>query len=172
MRAATFAKAKFLVLSVMALTLAGCASMQTDAQVKPNSQSVNPKSEAALRALIKGIDAGKPDYDSMSPELADSTRKQLSEMKRALAPLGPVVSVQYIDTDGLGKEIYDVKHTGGQTQWHILVADDGTLASATFQARNQWSCGVTRTRSDNCGGSSNASSGGAFSTGDGRAAPH
>jgi hypothetical protein len=172
MRATTFAIAGFFVLSLMALTLAGCASTQTDAQAKPNSQPANPKSEAALRALIKGIDAGKPDYDSMSPGLADSTRKQLSEMKKTLAPLGPVVSVQYIDTDGFGKEIYDVKHAGGQTQWHILVAGDGTLASATFQSRNQWSCGVTRTRSDNCGGSSNAPSGGAFSTGDGRASGH
>ncbi len=172
MRAMTFAIAKVFVLSLMALSLADCASTQTDAQAKPNSQSANPKSAAALRALIKSIDAGTPNYDSMSPELADSTRKQLPEMRKTLAALGPVVSVQYIDTDGLGKEIYDVKHTGGQTQWHILVADDGTLASATFQPRSQWSCGVTRTRSDNCGGSSNASSGGAFSTGDGRAGGH
>jgi hypothetical protein len=170
MRASMFAG--LFVLSLLSLTFVGCASTQTDAVARPAPQSGNPKSEAALRALIKGIDAGKPDYDSMSPELANSTRKQLTEMKRALVPFGPVVSVQYIDTDGLGKEIYDVKHTGGQTQWHILVAADGTLATATFQARNQWSCGVTRTRSDNCGGSSNAPSGGAFSTGDGRANTH
>lgn len=170
MRAVMFAR--LFVLSFLVLTIVGCASTQTDATAKPVAQSGNPKSEAALRALIQGIDAGKPDYASMSPELADSTRKQLTDMKRALLPFGPVVSVQYIDTDGLGKEIYDVKHTGGQTQWHILVAEDGTLATATFQARNQWSCGVTRTKSDNCGGSGNAPSGGAFSTGDGRAGAH
>src|ERR1700761_6615700 len=118
MRAAMFVG--LIVLSSMALTVVGCASPQRDGVAKPTTPLGNPKSEAALRALIKGIDAGKPDYASMSPALADSTRKQLTDMKRALVPFGPVVSVQYIDTDGLGKEVYDVKHAAGQTQWHIL----------------------------------------------------
>ncbi len=58
MRAMMFAR--LCVLSFLALTIAGCASTQTDATAKPVAQSGNPKSEAALRALIKGIDAGKP----------------------------------------------------------------------------------------------------------------
>ena len=97
---------------------------------KIQSQSPTPGSEAALRRLIAGIGAGKPNYGEMTPELADVTRQQLSKLQGAVSGFGAVQSVEFRGVGNQGWDIYDVKQEHGAMQWRILLAADGRIAGA------------------------------------------
>jgi bla regulator protein blaR1 len=101
---------------------------------KIQSQIPTPGSEAALRRLIAGIGAGKPNYDEMTLELADVTRQQLSKLQGAVLGFGAVQSVEFRGVGNQGWDIYDVKQEHGAMQWRIALASDGKIAGALVSA--------------------------------------
>jgi CubicO group peptidase (beta-lactamase class C family) len=103
----------------------------TDARVK--SQIPVPDGEVALRGLLAGLAAGKPDYDRMSPSLAEATRSQLPELQKIVTQLGPIVSVEFQSVNQSGADIYRVTGTQGATLWNITVSADGKLNGAFVQ---------------------------------------
>jgi hypothetical protein len=50
---------------------------------KLKSQSPSPGTEPALHRLIEGLRAGKPNYEEMTPELAEAIAQQLANRIRA-----------------------------------------------------------------------------------------
>ena len=51
-------------------------------------QTAEPGSEAAVRRTIDELRTGKPNYDLMSPQLADATRQQLPHLQSTFAAMG------------------------------------------------------------------------------------
>jgi bla regulator protein blaR1 len=97
---------------------------------KQKSQQASPGSEAALRRLIDGLIADKPNYDEMSPMLAAATREQLPRLQPGLARLGAVQSVQFLGVGAQGEDVYTVKHEHGATHWRIALDSKGTISTA------------------------------------------
>jgi len=97
---------------------------------KIQSQSPTPGSEAAVRHLIAGVVDGKPDYDEMSPDLADAVRKQLPQMQSANAVLGPVVSIKFMGVGNQGWDIYLLTHEHGASQVRIALDSNGIIIGA------------------------------------------
>jgi len=97
---------------------------------KIQSQSPTPGSEAAVRHLISGVADGKPDYDEMSPDLADAVRKQLPQMQSANAVLGPVVSIKFMGVGNQGWDIYQLAHEHGASQVRIALDSNGIIIGA------------------------------------------
>src|SRR5204863_9920615 len=52
-------------------------------------------SEAAVRRMVEGIIAGKPNFDLMSPGLANATRQQLSGIQSTFAGFGALQSITF-----------------------------------------------------------------------------
>ena len=97
-------------------------------------------SEEALRQMLDAGRAGDPNYDRMSPELAQLTRGQLPYWQIVGQYFGAIVSIEFLRVSNQGWDIYQVQHENDVHQYRILVADDGKVcgfseASATAYKR-------------------------------------
>jgi len=89
-----------------------------------------PGSEAAVRRLIGWLVSNAPDYDAMSPQLAQATRQQLPQLHDGLAQLGAVQSVTFIQVGPQGGDQYDVTFTGGVRRVAVVLGPDGKIMGA------------------------------------------
>jgi hypothetical protein len=103
-------------------------SSRTEEKVK--SQSASPGTEAALSRLIDGLISGKPNYDEMSPLLAEATRQQLPNLQSSLAELRTVQSLAFLGVGAQGEDVYSVRHENGASHWRIALDSDGTISTA------------------------------------------
>jgi hypothetical protein len=98
-----------------------------------NDQKPTPGAEAAIRQSIADILAGQPKYDHMSPGLADVTRQQLPQLKTIFANLGAIKSVTFKRVEKGGADVYKIEFEHGSTEWHIIIAPNGTIDSLGFR---------------------------------------
>jgi hypothetical protein len=96
-------------------------------------QTAEPGSEAALRKMIEDVRAGKPDYDSMSANLASATRQQLPQLQSSVVELGPIESLKFTGVGPGGADIYRVKFEKGSREYRIWLALDGKVESANVR---------------------------------------
>ena len=97
---------------------------------KVKSQSSSPGTEAALGRLIDGIISGKPDYDEMSPAMAEATRHQLPDLQPGLATSGAVQSIKFLGVGLTGEDAYSVRHENGASHWRIALDSQGKISTA------------------------------------------
>jgi bla regulator protein blaR1 len=101
---------------------------------KVQAQTATPGSEAALRRLIAAIESGKPNYDEMTPALADVTRQQLPKLQAVVSGFGAVQSIEFRGVGNQGWDLYDVKQERGSLQWRIALDSSGKIAGALVTA--------------------------------------
>jgi hypothetical protein len=94
------------------------------------SQTPARGSEAALRRLIEAARAGTPNYEEMSPGLADAMRAQEPQLKQDLEGWGPIQSIRFLHVGNQGNDIYEVHLENRTTQWSITLGADGKIESA------------------------------------------
>jgi hypothetical protein len=99
------------------------------------SQTPDPRTEAALRRNIADVLQGQPKYEQMSSGLANTTRQQLPQLRTILGRLGAVQSVTFKGVGQGGADIYEVKFEQGSTEWRILMLSDEKVASLGFRAQ-------------------------------------
>jgi hypothetical protein len=85
-----------------------------------------PGTEAMLRKLLAQLIAGAPDYDMLSPELANATRQQLPRMQGQFAGLGSIKSVMFVAVGAQGGDTFDVEFEKGAQRWSLSLSADGT----------------------------------------------
>ena len=96
-------------------------------------QTAAPGSEAALRKMIEGTLAGKPDYDMMSNGLAAAVRQQLAQTQAMMTGLGPMQSVTFKGVGPAGPDIYQVQFEKGALEYRIWLSPDGKVESANLR---------------------------------------
>jgi hypothetical protein len=96
------------------------------------NQKPLPGSEAALRRLVEGIQAGNPPYEEMSSHLVQHVRKQLPLLQPLAAYLGAFRATEFRGVEGGGWDQYDVQCERGTSRWRILLSADGKIASASY----------------------------------------
>jgi len=107
---------------------------EADAATKRfKEQKPAPGSEAALRRGIGELQLGQPNYELMTPALADITRRQLPQLKAMISQLGVVESVTFKGVGPAGADIYEVKFEHGSTEWRIMLDSDGKVAGINFR---------------------------------------
>lgn len=100
---------------------------------KIKGQVQDPATEAAVRRNIDELRAGKPEYDRMSPGLANVTRQRLSSLHNLIANLGAVKSITFKGVGPSGADLYDVTFEKGSAQWRVIVGADGKSEFIGFQ---------------------------------------
>jgi DNA-binding transcriptional MerR regulator len=98
------------------------------------SSSPLPGSEAALRRLIAGIEAGTPPYEEMSSALAGVIRQQLPQLQATTRYLGPVGAIEFRGVGKQGWDVYEVRRANGSGEWRILINSKGLIESAQVLA--------------------------------------
>jgi len=107
-------------------------SIATEKRLKEQTAAIG--SEAMLRALIAGIAIGRPNYDAMTADFAETVRQQLSDLQGGFAALGAVESVSFNRVTPVGADIYNVRFEQGDREFRILLDSDGRIHGATIDA--------------------------------------
>ncbi|KQW81940.1 hypothetical protein [Brevundimonas sp. Root1279] len=105
------------------------AAGETEA-LSPNRVSVN--SEGALRAFIRGAQAGQIDYAVMSDDLAGQVRQQESSVTPIVQGFGAIEEVRFMGSRGTADQ-YAVTFANGATEWMIGFNEDGKIAALLFR---------------------------------------
>jgi DNA-binding transcriptional MerR regulator len=96
------------------------------------SQKPLPGSEATLRRLVEGIQAGNPPYEEMGSQLERIVRLQLPLLQPLAEYLGAIRSLEFRGVGSDGWDVYDVHRERGASQWRILLSADGKIVSANL----------------------------------------
>ena len=99
-------------------------------------QTPAPGSEAALRKMIADVGLGKPDYESMTPDFAELTRRVLPELQSEIGKLGAMQSVTFKRVGPGGADVYLVAFEKGALEWRVWLGADGKISGAAFNAAN------------------------------------
>ena len=104
------------------------AAAATDKRIK--DQTPAPGSEDAVRRMIEELRAGKPNYDLLSPGLANATRQQLPQLQSMITGLGALQSVDFKGVGPAGADIYQLKFEKGSLEYRISLGSDGVTQGA------------------------------------------
>ncbi|HTB10675.1 MAG TPA: serine hydrolase [Bryobacteraceae bacterium] len=102
-------------------------------QKRFKDQTAAPGGEAIVRKMIEDIRAGKPNFDLMSPGLANVTRQQLPQLQGSMVALGALQSVAFKGVGPGGADIYLCKFENGSIEYRIWLGVDGKLESANVR---------------------------------------
>ena len=96
------------------------------------------KSEQALRHQIEAIQAGAPDYDAMTPKIADTLRMQVGRIMPPLASQwGRLVSLKF-QYPTVGGDVYEARFEYARVRWAILGSEtQKKIAGRAFQTLAQ-----------------------------------
>jgi hypothetical protein len=86
-----------------------------------------PGGEEALRRYIDAVARGRPDYDQMTPQLAEQTRRDLAVNQAILARLGVLRAVSFRGATLFGNDIYMTHFANGSAEWRIGLAKQGRI---------------------------------------------
>lgn len=100
-------------------------------------QTAAPGSEAAVRRMIEELRLGKPNYDLLSPSLADATRQQLPQLQPLIAELGGLQSVTFNGVGPGGADIYTCKFEKGSLDYRVWLGADGKVERANVRPSNR-----------------------------------
>ncbi len=92
------------------------------------AQTPSPGTEAALRRSIAEIQKGEPNYDMMSPALADLTRQQLPTLKSMFAQFGALQSLTFKSVAPGGLDIYEGAFEHAKVEFRIALDGAGKTA--------------------------------------------
>jgi CubicO group peptidase (beta-lactamase class C family) len=96
-------------------------------------QTAAPGSEAAVRRMIGELQTGKPNYDLMSPGLAEVTRQQLPQLQSMIVAMGTLQSIIFKGVGPGGADIYQVNFEKGSIDYRIWLGADGKTESANLR---------------------------------------
>jgi beta-lactamase regulating signal transducer with metallopeptidase domain len=92
-----------------------------------------PGTEAAIRHQIETLARGEPDYDSMTPALAEATREQLSQIKDLFGKLGPLNTLEFRKVLPNGVDMYLGTFAHGQLRCTISpLSSEGKVTGDFF----------------------------------------
>ena len=85
-------------------------------------------SEEGLREYIIGLSQGQPNYEHMTPELADWTRLQLPYDQAVVRKLGELRALSFRGLTRTGMNIYMASFANGTAEWRIGLARNGAVS--------------------------------------------
>jgi hypothetical protein len=98
-------------------------------------QKPNPRADAALRKLVASVASGNPDYQMMSPQLAELTRQQLRGISEIFTNLGELNTLTFKRVTESGADEYLAEFAKGKLRFDIGLNEEGIVDKAYFEPR-------------------------------------
>ena len=96
-------------------------------------QTPSPGTAESLRRYIDSLEAGKPNYGEMSPQLAAAVRRQLPMIEDIIHRVGTFQFMMFKGVGQDGMDVYDVTFEHGQLEWRIApLSSDGRVLMRGF----------------------------------------
>lgn len=99
----------------------------------PPRTEPQPGAEAAIRRISVELARGEPDYELLTPQMAEVTRSQLPVLTERLSSLGAVETITFVEVAPNGGDVYDVEYANGGLRWMIALDAEGRAAGIGFQ---------------------------------------
>jgi hypothetical protein len=90
-------------------------------------------SKAGVLQAIEDLQRNVPNYERMSPQLADSVRRKASELHAMLTALGATESIFFRGVGPGGYDIYGAKFANGFAEFRLLMGADGKIEDLIFR---------------------------------------
>jgi bla regulator protein blaR1 len=107
------------------------AQIESGIEQRVATQTADPRSQAALRAFVEGIVAGRIDRDHVNAQIAGALTNDLPKLQVRLTPLGKPLSYEFKSVGATGIDRYEVRHEHGVSEWGILIDSNDVITSAT-----------------------------------------
>jgi hypothetical protein len=101
------------------------------------AQVDTPKTEVVLRKTIQDLQQGKPDFNTMEPELQNAVKDQAQHTADIYRHLGTLQSLKYIGTQG-GNDIYRAVYQNAPVTYTIRLAPSGKIGLLLLQPAFPW----------------------------------
>jgi hypothetical protein len=93
---------------------------------EPYSPKASPGTEEAIRRSIDELARGEPNYELMTPMMANITRQQLRTLQKTVTDLGAFESLTFMAVDPRSNaDVYTAKFAEGSLIWSIKLTEDG-----------------------------------------------
>jgi hypothetical protein len=100
--------------------------------VTPSDPAKVAAAEAALKTTIAAMQAGTPNYDDMTPDLATKVREQAATVTPIVKGFGALLGVTHVATEN-GAELFLVMFANAPTQWIVGQDAEGKIAALLFR---------------------------------------
>lgn len=87
-----------------------------------------PQGDALVRRLVSQHQSGQPDYDAMTPLLAEAVREQLALSTSIIAAKGELQTVQFKGVADEGWDVYSLEFEKGEMEMRFVLNTDGKLS--------------------------------------------
>jgi hypothetical protein len=91
-------------------------------------QPQHPGTEALLRKYVEALQNGAPDYNDMTPSLAQEVRKEYSWNRDMVKSLGAQEAITYKGGGWGGLDTFDAVYEHGKMRWIVFPLENGKLA--------------------------------------------
>jgi hypothetical protein len=106
--------------------------LEDDLTRRFKEQKADPRSEAAVRRQIDGLQRRQPNFDEFTPSLAEIARPQMPHIFEQIASLGALQSVTFKGVGPGGSDIYTLRFEHGSLDWRISLNAEGKIAGQFF----------------------------------------
>jgi hypothetical protein len=96
-----------------------------------------PQSETVLRKVIQDLQQGKPDFESMEPELQKAVKEQSAHTADIYRHLGALKTLKYIGTKG-GLDFYRAVYENAPVTYTIRLSPSGKINVLLLQPAFPW----------------------------------
>ena len=96
------------------------------------SATADSRSEPTLRAIVAAIQAGEPDYDVFTPDLAAKMREMAPQVTPLVQQFGDLKTVAF-EGEQNGADMFRLTFDNQATQWLIGFNDAGKVAALLFR---------------------------------------
>ncbi|HWA60035.1 MAG TPA: hypothetical protein VG939_01605 [Caulobacteraceae bacterium] len=107
-----------------------CRVWHLRAQARRDGPLATPEMAAVLSRFVGGLISEKPNYDDLSPGMAQEVRKNLGVYWPSFNRMGYASAAKRVDKDDAGNDVYVVDQRGGATHWNVMVNGQGKIESA------------------------------------------
>jgi hypothetical protein len=101
------------------------------------AQVDTPKTEAILRKTIQDLQQGKPDFNTMEPQLQNAVKDQAQHTADIYQHLGALQSLKYIGTQG-GTDMYRAVYQNAPVTYAIRLSPSGKISLLLLQPAFPW----------------------------------
>ncbi len=106
---------------------------RTDRRIK--EQKADPRSEDALRELIGGLVKANPNYDRLTPQMAEITRQELPRLQQIFAGFGALKNLKFMRVTDSGADEYDADFENAALKLFIFLNEEGRILGSHFERR-------------------------------------
>lgn len=98
----------------------------------PSDPAKVAAAEAMLKTTIAAMQAGAPNYDDMTPDLAEQVRGQSAQVLPIFQQLGALQGATHVGTQDEA-ELFAVIFANAPTQWIIALNPEGKMVALLFR---------------------------------------